>query len=56
MLRKIICGDVVPSHHLEKQMIDVLDIEPERVKHLAGRRRKRANAAMKGESRTRKAA
>ena len=31
MLRKIICGEVVRSSHLEKQMIEVLEIKPDRV-------------------------
>jgi len=47
MVEKIICGDVVPSSHLEKQMIEVLEITPDRVKGLTQRRQKRANPAMK---------
>jgi hypothetical protein len=56
MVEKIICGDVVPSSHLEKQMIEVLEIKPDRVKGLAQRRRKRANSTMVQDSRKRKAA
>ena len=54
MVSKIMCGDVIPSGHLEKQMVEVLEISPDRVKNLAGRRRNRENA--KRESRKRKAA
>lgn len=56
MLWKIICGDVVPSRHLEKQMIEVLEIKPERVKRLAQLRRQRAHASMGRESNEKKAA
>jgi ribosome-binding protein aMBF1 (putative translation factor) len=56
MLNKIICGDVVPSRHLEKQMIEVLGIEPELVERLSARQQKKAGAAMKRESTERKAA
>ena len=56
MLDKILCGDVAPSRHLEKQMTEILEIEPERVKSLATRRQKRSTAAMKRESKKRKAA
>jgi len=53
MVNKIICGDVIPSGHLEKQMIEILEINPDRVKNLAGRPRRGASAAT---SRKRKAA
>lgn len=56
MLNKIMCGEVVPSRHLEKQMIETLGIEPERVKSLAARRQKRSSAAKKRDSQKRKAA
>ena len=56
MLGKIICGDVVPSSHLEKQMMEVLEIKPDRTKSLSARRKIRANAGMERESRRRKAA
>jgi hypothetical protein len=56
MVNKIMRGDVVPSGHLEKQMIEILEIKPDRVKHLAGRRRRGASPAMSRETRTRKAA
>lgn len=56
MVNKIICGEVVPSGHLEKQMIEILKINPDRVKNLGGRRRQGASAAMSRESRTKKAA
>jgi len=42
MLDKIICGDIVPSAHLEKQMIEVLVVKEVRVKKLADRRQRRA--------------
>lgn len=51
MLNKIMCGDVVPSRHLEKQMIELLGVEPDQVKNLSARRQKRSTAAMKRESR-----
>jgi len=35
MLKKIISGEVVPSAHLEKELIEVLSIEPNLVKRLA---------------------
>jgi len=54
MVSKIMCGDVIPSGHLEKQMVEVLEISPDRVQNLAGRRRNRENA--KRESRKRTAA
>jgi ribosome-binding protein aMBF1 (putative translation factor) len=47
MVEKIICGDVVPSSHLEQQMIEVLGIHPDRVRGLAQRRQKRANLRTK---------
>jgi len=53
MVNKIICGDVIPSGHLEKQMIEILEINPDRAKNLAGRPRRGASAAT---SRKRKAA
>jgi len=56
MLNKIICGDVFPSRHLEKQMIEVLGIEAHPVKRLARRRKRRANATTERESKKRKAA
>jgi ribosome-binding protein aMBF1 (putative translation factor) len=56
MVTKIMCGEVVPSGHLEKQMIEILEISPDRVKNLAARRRHGASAAMTRETRTRKAA
>ena len=56
MVTKIICGEVVPSGHLEKQMIEILEINPERVKNLAGRRRQGVSAATSRETRARKAA
>jgi ribosome-binding protein aMBF1 (putative translation factor) len=42
MIDKIVCGDVVPSSHLEKQLIEVLQIKPDRVKKLVSRRRKQS--------------
>jgi transcriptional regulator with XRE-family HTH domain len=56
MVEKIICGDVVPSSHLEKQMIEVLEITPDRIKGIAQRRQKRVNPATKRDSRRRTAA
>jgi len=45
MIDKIICGEVVPSRHLEKQMIEILEIKPDRVKNLAARRQKERKRA-----------
>jgi transcriptional regulator with XRE-family HTH domain len=56
MVEKIICGDVVPSRHLEKQMIEILEINPERVTSLAQRRRQGASTATERRSKNRKAA
>jgi transcriptional regulator with XRE-family HTH domain len=56
MLKKILCGDVIPSRHLEKQMMEILEIKPDRVKSLAQRRQKRAQAAMERASKRREAA
>ena len=56
MLNKILCGDVVPSRHLEKQLIEVLGIAPERVSRLASRRQKKVTAAMQREAKSKKAA
>ena len=44
MLQKIISGEVVPSHHLEKEMVEVLDIQPNRVKRLARLRQRGTNS------------
>ncbi|HXZ78308.1 MAG TPA: hypothetical protein VEG30_00135 [Terriglobales bacterium] len=41
MLDKIVCGDIVPSEHLEKQMIEVLGVKEVRVKKMADRRQRR---------------
>lgn len=44
MVNKLICGEVVPSTHLEQQMIEVLRIDPKRVSNLSGRRQKSAGS------------
>jgi len=40
MAEKLLCGDVVPSRHLEKQMVEVLEIELSTVKDISSREKK----------------
>ncbi len=56
MVEKIVCGDVVPSRHLEKQLVEVLGIPTTRVAQLAARREQKNKKEQMRESRTRKAA
>ncbi len=56
MVDKIICGDVVPSRHLDKQLIEVLGIPSNRVTQLAARREQKSKKEQVPESRTRKSA
>ena len=41
MIDKLLCGDVFPSRHLEKQMIEVLGIKEQRVSQLVRRRERK---------------
>lgn len=56
MLDKILCGDVVPSKHLEKQMVEVLNIPETRVRRVVAARRGRETTKLVREEKTRKAA
>jgi ribosome-binding protein aMBF1 (putative translation factor) len=42
MIDKLLAGDIVPSSHLEKQLIEVLGIPRDKVARLAERRSKQA--------------
>jgi ribosome-binding protein aMBF1 (putative translation factor) len=44
MVDKIICGDVVPSEHLQKQMKEVLGIAEPTINDMAKRREQKAQA------------
>jgi ribosome-binding protein aMBF1 (putative translation factor) len=44
MIEKFLCGEIEPSRHLEKQMIEILRIDEHRVFHLGERRRHRSPA------------
>jgi transcriptional regulator with XRE-family HTH domain len=41
MLDKIMCGDVIPSRHLEKQMVEVLGISRRTLSYMSARREKK---------------
>lgn len=45
MIEKLLSGDVVPSTHLEKKLIEVLEIPHERIARLAERRNRQARGA-----------
>jgi ribosome-binding protein aMBF1 (putative translation factor) len=44
MVDKFLCGDIEPSRHLQKQMIEILGIDVRRVSNLAQRRTRRSPA------------
>ncbi len=46
MVEKILAGEVVPSIHLEKQMIELLEIPERRVHRISAARRQNANAEL----------
>ena len=56
MLEKLLCGDVVPSSHLQKQMKEVLGISVPRVTRISSRRQQKAKNRQVHEERHRKAA
>jgi transcriptional regulator with XRE-family HTH domain len=56
MLDKIICGDVIPSRHLEKQMVEVLGISHRTVSYMSARREKKERECYEKERVKRKAA
>ena len=42
VIDKLLCGKIVPSKHLEKQLIDVLEVSSERIKKIAERRERKS--------------
>jgi transcriptional regulator with XRE-family HTH domain len=44
MLEKLLCGKILPSRHLEKQLVEELGISRQRVTKLAERREKKSAA------------
>ena len=46
MVEKLVCGEIVPSRHLEKKMIEILEVSELRLIKLS-RRRDRRNATTK---------
>jgi predicted XRE-type DNA-binding protein len=44
MVDKFLCGDIEPSRHQQKQMIEILGIDERRVSNLAQRRQRRSRA------------
>ncbi len=56
MIAKILCGDVVPSQHLEKQMIEVLEIPERRVRRVSAARGHKSKEKMSGDEKAREAA
>ena len=55
MIKKLVRGDIVPSRHLEGQLMQVLGISELRVKKMA-QRRERRGAAKKAAAKSRKVA
>jgi len=45
MIDRLLCGKIVPSRHLEKQLIEALGISDQRVKKMAERREKKSSAS-----------
>jgi len=56
ILEKLLCGEVVPSSHLEKQMKEVLGISVARVTRVSARRQQKAKGRQVREASQRKAA
>ena len=55
MVDKLLCGEVVPSRHLEKKMVEVLEIEPSTVSTLGRRREEKTKAEAALEEKRRRA-
>ena len=55
-VQKIMCGDIVPSRHLEKQIVAVLGIPEQKIAQLSARRDRQVKGAMTREAKGRKAA
>jgi transcriptional regulator with XRE-family HTH domain len=56
MVEKVLCGDVVPSRHLEKRLIEVLGIPERKLDQLASRRERQSKASMARDANRRKVA
>lgn len=56
MMEKILSGEVVPSHHLERQMVELLGISEKRVRRVTRKRLAAANEDPNRAVTTRKAA
>ncbi len=56
MVDKILCGDVVPSRHLEKQLVEVLGIPRARIARLAIRQERKVKKEQVPDSPKRKTA
>ena len=56
MAEKLLCGDIVPSRHLEKKMVDALGIPPIRARRIAAHREKSSKRGMVRQEKTRPAA
>ena len=54
MIDKLLCGEIVPSQHLRKLMIEVLNIEPSRVDTISERREGKTKRQHREEEQTRK--
>ena len=50
MVDKLLCGEIVPSRSLEKQMVEKLGIAPSRVRAVADRRDKESKRNSFGQS------
>jgi len=55
MVEKLLSGDVVPSHHLEKQMVEVLEIDLSTVMNMSSRREEKSKAEAALEEKRRRA-
>jgi ribosome-binding protein aMBF1 (putative translation factor) len=55
MVEKLVCGEIVPSRHLEKKMIEILGVSELRLMKLSRRRDRRSSTTKSGTKR-RKAA
>ena len=56
MVDKLLCGDIVPSRSLEKQMIEKLGIVQHRARRIAERREKNSKSRLVQEEKSRRAA
>jgi ribosome-binding protein aMBF1 (putative translation factor) len=55
MVEKLVCGEIVPSRHFEKKMIEILGVSELRLMKLSRRRDRRSSTTKSGTKR-RKAA